>query len=213
MIKVNIALVLLAAISYLLGLSSSVCEKRISKKLLCVVSIGILSGICVSASIVTIIVLSTNYNIPPSPASLLVYVPIVEEFSKFIGVFLSLLFLQKRLQIYNLKIVRLGGGIGLGFGIFETFNYIVEGANVQATVQRLLVSVPFHISSAMLIGYGFTQWRINRAVTMLLTAISFHALSNFLAIYDWLLQGIVFWILLLILYFFTELPTLEIRRT
>lgn len=200
----NEIITILVAIAYFCGLSSSIRKMKIPPKLLRAVSIGVIFGITVSVNIVIIIVSLTNYNNPQTFASLLLYVPIVEEISKFIGLLSCFLLLDRRLHFRSSEIIRMSSGIGLGFGIIETFGYIIEGASVQATTERLLVSVPFHIGSTMLIGFGFLQRKRLFQVITLILAIAFHSLSNVLAIYNMILQGITFWVLLLILYLLNE---------
>jgi hypothetical protein len=84
----------------------------------------------------------------------------------------------------------------LGFGIFEAVSYAVAGASSQAMASRLLVSVPFHISSALLMSFGLAEKKYVLLPGLLSLAIVFHSLSNLLALCNAILQGAVFWVLL-----------------
>jgi hypothetical protein len=201
----TVLVTLFFAFIYFVFLSFSVHKKNISKELLIAVSIGITFGILLSISFVWIIVGVTNYNTPISPASSFLYSPIVEEISKILAIFSGVFICRKKWLVTNLELLRAAGGIGLGFGIFETFDYILQTAGFQATIERLLISVPFHMSSAILIAFGFIFLKTKGALLMLVLAISFHTLSNFLAIFNPLLQGIIFWILLIVLYLSDEM--------
>jgi len=191
-------------IAYLVGLSFSIYERKIRKKLLLLVISGIVIGSIFSTAIVTLFIELAHYNTPPSATSLLLYAPVAEESAKFLGLFFFWLLLSKKVAANEFEVVRFAGGIGLGFGVFEAISYVVAGASFEATISRLLVSIPFHISSAMLISFGFAEKKSALVISLLMLAVVFHSLSNFLAVYNALLQGIVFWILLTVLYFLSE---------
>lgn len=204
-LDVNQIAVLIAAIAYLLGLSFSVYEIKIRKRLLAFMILGIIIGGIFVTAVVTLLIETTHYNTPPSPMSLFLFVPVVEELAKFLGILFLWLLLSKRVLVTKYEFVRSGGGVGLGFGVFETFSYIALGASYHATISRLLVSVPFHISSAMLVGFGLAEKKSKTLLAIsLIMAVALHSLSNSLAIYNALLQGIVFWILLATLFFLSD---------
>jgi len=196
---------LIATIAYLLGLSFSIYEIKIRKRLLVFVILGIVIGSIFVTAVVTLLIEITHYNTPLSPMSLFLFVPVVEELAKFLGVLFLWLLSSKKVLVNKYEIVRFGGGVGLGFGVFETFSYIALGASYHATTSRLLVSVPFHISSTMVVGFGLAERKSKTLLaSSLIMAVTLHSLSNFLAIYNALLQGIVFWILLATLFFLSD---------
>jgi len=198
----NLFAPLIAAFAYFFLLSFWVHERKLQKRLSGLVLLGIFIGSLLVSAFVTILIAVTHYD-QFFPYTVLLFAPVAEETSKLIGLLFVVFFFSK-LHMTKSEIIRLGGGIGMGFGIFETFSYIVEGAGLQATVSRLMVSVPFHISSAMLIGFGFAKGYVSEQILILLLAIALHSLSNLLAVYNAFLQGIVFWILLSILLFFNS---------
>lgn len=195
--------VLLASFAYFFWLSFSIHKMKMRKKLLVLVFFGFVSGVAFVSAFVIILVSTTHYNELPLEFYLLVCTPIAEELSKFLTILIGVYMLLKRIELSRCEAVRLGGGIGLGFGAFETFSYIIGGAKYEATIARLLVSVPFHISSAMLISSGLNPKRASLPITLAL-AIAFHSLSNFLALHNAFLQGAIFWVLLSIMYFLSE---------
>lgn len=48
---------------------------------------------------------------------------------------LSLVVIVQKVVVNKYEFVRFGGGVGLGFDVFETFSYIASGASYHATTE------------------------------------------------------------------------------
>jgi len=171
-----------------------------SRKLLKLVLVGTTIGAMLVSSTVTLVMEITRYDQLQIEGPLL-YAPLFEETSKFLGLlFLTRILLPYLTQVNKYETTRIGGGIGLGFGFFETLTYILGGVSYNIAISRLLIAMPFHVGSAMLISYGEAERRGFLQLLLLLSAIAFHILFNLLAIYNMILQGAISWAVLSFLY-------------
>lgn len=203
----ELVILILGTVVYVLGLSFSIYERGFQKKLAARVLLGVFAGFTLAASIVEILVQVTQYDQLPSPIVVLVYAPIVEELMKFLTIYCLGFLLHG--TISKFEMTRLSGGVGLGFGSMETLGRIISGATYTTILRRFVVTSPFHISSALLIGTGLTERKL---VILLPAAIAFHTLSNLLAFSTVLVQGILSWATLSILYCFSEIGhTIDLR--
>lgn len=196
----NLLILIAGTAAYFLGLGFSIYEKTFEKKLTAHVVLGIFAGFALVASVVEILVHITGYDQLPTLLVTLVYAPIVEELIKFLAIYYLGFLLQG--AISKFEMIRLSGGLGLGFASMETLGHIVSGATYATIIRRLLVTSPLHITSALLIGVGLTEKKL---LILLPVAIIFHSLSNRLAFSSVLLQGMFSWIALSILYCFSEI--------
>ncbi|MGD2067030.1 MAG: PrsW family glutamic-type intramembrane protease [Candidatus Bathyarchaeota archaeon] len=189
-------------IVYLLFLMLSITERQLSRNFLRPVLIGLVFSSLVTFPLVSIIAGITSYNYPETVLSSFVLVPLVEESSKLLGIFLSFYLLKKFFETDNQMIVRMGGSVGLGFGILEAFIYIFfSSANLMDIFERIVVSVPAHMSIGMFLAMGLTQKSKVSAISFISVGYFLHSLSNMLSASNHLLQGFVFWVILVSLYF------------
>jgi RsiW-degrading membrane proteinase PrsW (M82 family) len=171
---------LLMVIFYSLLFSFSFFQKNISKRFLKAVLLGLVIGVF-SGIIAYFLAQITHYSDPILCPNQLLYVPVLEEFLKLTGILLFVASVQKKLKFGVSELMRFGAGVGFGFGIFETFAFIMIGDGVWATIMRLLLAVPFHASTTVLLGYGISQRSVKIAFLMLFASILAHILTNFLA--------------------------------
>jgi RsiW-degrading membrane proteinase PrsW (M82 family) len=170
---------LIMVIIYSLLFSFSFFQKNILKRFLKAVLLGLVIGIF-SGIIAFLLAKITHYSDPISFTNQLIYAPTIEECLKLAGILLFAAFAQKKLKFGVSELMRFGAGVGLGFGAFETFAFIMSGDGVCATISRLLLAVPFHASTAVLLGYGVSQ-RSMKIALMLFASILSHILTNILA--------------------------------
>jgi RsiW-degrading membrane proteinase PrsW (M82 family) len=113
--------------------------------------------------------------------------PFVEEQVKLLGLFLFKA-TKKRLKVDQWAI--LGTFAGLGFGLFEnifyTFQVLLEygtAAAMLVLLMRSLLSLPTHMITCSIAGFGFGLWatkfRFHSFLKYLLMAIAIHGLFNF----------------------------------
>lgn len=198
----SIVMTTIFGIVYLLFLMLSITERQLSRNFLRPVLIGLVFSSLVTFPLVSIIAGITSYNYPETVLSSFVLVPLVEESSKLLGIFLSFYLLKKFFETDNQMIVRMGGSVGLGFGILEAFIYIFfSSANLMDIFERIVVSVPAHMSIGMFLAMGLTQKSKVSAISFISVGYFLHSLSNMLSASNHLLQGFVFWVILVSLYF------------
>jgi len=199
----KIFLILIGMGAYSLGLSFSIYQKRFQKRLLKNVLIGLITGFILTANVIVLILQIFHYDFYlhlPFYFLSLVGAPILEELAKSVTIYYLGFILQG--TVNKLETIRLSGGLGLGFGSMETLHYIIRGLGYNETIGRLLITVPFHISTALLIGLGLTK---NKLILITIPlAIVLHSLFNHLAITNINLQMISAWIILFTSYFLSE---------
>jgi RsiW-degrading membrane proteinase PrsW (M82 family) len=199
MIENSLVVIIISMLLYSTALSFSIHYRRIQKKLLILVVWGLIIGIGFSGSIVTILEPIPNIMQFSESVNNLLFAPITEELSKLLGITFGLFVISKKeFPKFDYEQVRFGSGVGLGFGILETLSYALKGSGFDTIVARLLVTVPVHTSLAMMISYGFVK-KGNRVflASLMVLAISLHILSNTLAYVNSVIQGLVFWIILI----------------
>ena len=210
----SIVMTTIFGIIYLLFLMFSIKERQLSRNFLRPVLIGFFFASLVTFPLVSMIGGITSYNYPETFLSSFVLVPLVEESSKLLGIFLSFYLLKKFFKTNNQMTVRMGGGVGLSFGILEAFTYIFfSSANFMDILERILVSVPGHMSMAMFLALGLTQKSKVSAISFISLGYILHSLSNMLSFSNHLLQGIVFWSILISLFLLlSKIPyTIEVH--
>lgn len=189
----------MAAFVYLIVLSVLPNERRISETLLESTLIGACFGGLIVSGIVFSLSYGTGYDRLPDNFAIIICGPVSEEMAKF----LSILILTTALRLKwgeRLDVTSLGGGVGLGFGILELFGYMFRGVTCMNVVGRLVISVPFHIGSAMLISYGLVTSKRRMQVVAILVAMGAHSLSNYLALYNWFPLLVLSWFLFSTMY-------------
>ena len=198
MIFLREILLLIAAVSYSIVLSISIMDRRPQKRRFVLVLLGFLFGFVMVATLVGIIVVPTRYDLLPQPLFVLTLAPIVEETMKYLTVFA----LASRFQGTGSKseMIRIGGAVGLGFGVFETLGFILNGTNLATTVLRLFTAVPFHMVSGLILATAFTE----RRYLLLLVAMVLHSFINYLAGLNPYLQAGVVFFAFIITYFPSE---------
>lgn len=188
----------------------SIKESQLSRNFLKPVLIGFFFASLVTFPLVSMIVGITSYNYPETVLSSFVLVPLVEESSKLLGIFLGFFLLKKIFETNNQMIVRMGGGVGLGFGILEAFTYIFfSSASFMDIFERILVSIPGHMSMAMFLVLGLTQKSKTTGISFIFVGYALHSLSNMLSFGSHLLQGIVFWCILIVLFLMEKFDFIE----
>jgi RsiW-degrading membrane proteinase PrsW (M82 family) len=180
-------LLLLAAISYSIVLSFSIIDQRPQKRRSILVLLGFLFGFVMVATLVGAVVVATRYDLLPQPLFVLILAPIVEETMKYLTVFA--LASQFQGTGSRSEMIRIGGAVGLGFGVNETLGFILNGTNLATTVLRLFTAVPFHMVSGLILATAFTE----RKYLLLLVAMALHSFTNYLAgLNSYLQAGVVF---------------------
>ena len=161
--------------------------------------LGFIFGFGVVSILVDLIIAVTRYNLAPLPLYTLAFAPITEELMKFVVISLLGFLVQGTLR--NSDMVRIGGAVGLGFGVIEAFQYINGGANLYLSLLRLVTALPFHITSGLLIGAMLIQ----KKSWLLYIAIVFHSFTNFLvSLNAYFLEIIVVFGIFVPLLFFSE---------
>lgn len=161
----NLLAVSIVVFAFYLLFVLDIYQRRTQKKLWRLILLGVCVGIFPVGSIALLLV---KY--------IWLSATISEEIAKFLGIlFVARILSPKLTQTDKFDITR--WGIGLGF-FLETSAYMFEGAWFQVTVTRLLVVVPFHAISAMLISFGFAEKKRNLQTFLLLLAAVLHMWFN-----------------------------------
>jgi RsiW-degrading membrane proteinase PrsW (M82 family) len=198
-------LLIIVTISYCVVLSSSILERRPQRRIFGIVSLGLIFSLF-TAEFVVIVIQLTRYDLFPPMLIGLLFAPVVEETMKLLTICCAGWFLQG--TISKFEMIRLGGGIGLGFGSLETFQYITLGIDLRTVVMRFAATSPLHIGSCFLISTSLTE----RQYWLFPMAILVHSFFNYLSTLVFLLQAALALGVFLFLYYLGEDDYAQIKE-